>query len=221
MTYSLLLLDYDGTLCDTKPAIIHSAQETCRFFGIEVPSNEQISELITGGMRIVDAFAVLAKDQVLDAPQWLDKYREIYRNEGDAQAELYGGVEDTLRHLAQQNVSLVVLSNKGVAAVEQSLRRFGLEELMTLIIGDGSLPKLKPHRMPYDEIIRQRFPDIAPQNILMVGDTILDISFGNNCGIHSCWASYGYGNPADIHSLNPHHTITAFGELSQIVGNAQ
>ncbi len=58
--------------------------------------------------------------------------------------------------------------------MEQSLRRFGLEELMTLIIGDGSLPKLKPHRMPYDEIIRQRFPDIAPQNILMVGDTILD-----------------------------------------------
>eukprot|EP01034_Spumella_vulgaris_P015705 gene15705-20069_t len=91
---------------------------------------------------------------------------------------------------------------------------------MALIIGDGSLPTLKPHRMPYDDIIRRRFPHIAPENSLMVGDTILDISFGNNCGIHSCWAAYGYGNPADIHSLNPQHSIRSFGELKAIVGAA-
>eukprot|EP01041_Mallomonas_annulata_P023890 gene23890-44498_t len=160
MTYPLLLLDYDGTLCDTKPAIIYSAQETCRHFGIEIPSTEQLSDLISSGMRIVEAFTVLAKDQILDGPLWLAKYREIYQNEGDAQAQLYPEVEETLQHLAKQNVNLVVLSNKGVSAVEQSLNRFGLYDMMALIIGDGSLPKLKPHRMPYDDIIRRRFPHI-------------------------------------------------------------
>lgn len=218
MNYRLLLLDYDGTLCDTKPAIIHSAQETCRYFGVRVPSVEEISGLITSGMRIVDAFAALSEGYEVDGPQWLAKYRDIYRHEGDAQAQLYEGVAETLQRLAAQNVTLAVLSNKGVAAVEQSLHRFGLHGLMTLIIGDGTIAKLKPHRMPYDDIIRRRFPEIPAEQILMVGDTILDISFGNNCGIHSCWAAYGYGNPADIHPLNPHHHIGSFAELGGIVG---
>lgn len=217
MAYRLILLDYDGTLCDTKPAIIYSAQETCRHFGIEVPSQEQLTDLIAAGMRIIDAFTLMANGRPVDGPEWLAKYREIYQHEGDAQAELYPEVENTLRHLSRQNIALVVLSNKGVEAVKQSLQRFGLDDLMALIIGDGSIAQLKPHRMPYDQIIRQHFAHIAPEETLMVGDTVLDVTFGNNCGIHSCWASYGYGNPAEIHPLNPQHSISNFADLKRIV----
>lgn len=218
MDYRLLLLDYDGTLCDTKPAIVHSAVEACRFFGMKAPSPEVIETAIAAGMKIMDAVSLLTPSPLPDAPQWLAKYREIYHREGDAQAQLFPGVEETLHGLARHKLPMAILSNKGVEAVKYSLQRFGLEELMSLIIGDGTIARLKPHRAPYDEIISRQFPGIAPENILMVGDTVLDIEFSHNCGIHACWASYGYGNPYDIEPLKPKHIITSFLEVEQILG---
>lgn len=220
MDYQLLLLDYDGTLCDTKPAIVHSAVETCRYFGMDIPSPESMEQAISAGIRIIDAVSLLAVDQVPDPQQWLARYREIYHDEGDAQARLFPGVEETLHGLARHKLPMAILSNKGVEAVKRSLQRFGLEELMSLVIGDGTIAKLKPHRTPYDEIIAGHFPQITPENILMVGDTVLDVEFSHNCGIHACWAAYGYGNPSDIEPLKPRHTIASFREVEQVLGIA-
>jgi phosphoglycolate phosphatase len=223
MNCKLLLLDYDGTLCNTKPSIIHSIAQTCSFFNRPVPSDEHIEQIISAGYPISEAFRVLA-DQigaVDDEAKWTLKYREIYHDEGDDLAILYDGVPETIHNLSEGGLSIFILSNKGIAAVQKSIDKFGLSKNIQMVIADG-IPwskklEMKPNRMVFDEIIVPKFPALKPDEILMTGDTKADIEFGNNCGIRSCWAAYGYGNEIETRLANPHFTIHSFGELEKVI----
>ena len=223
MNCKLLLLDYDGTLCNTKPSIVYSIAQTCSFFNRPVPSNEYMEEIISAGYPISEAFRVLSDKigAVDDEQKWTTKYREIYHDEGDDLAILYHGVAETIQNLAKRGTNIFILSNKGITAVQKSIDKFGLTQHIQMVIADG-LPwakklEMKPNRMVYDEIIIPRFPNIKPEEILMAGDTKADIEFGNNCGIRSCWAPYGYGNEKETRLANPHFTIHSFGELEEII----
>lgn len=221
MNYDLLLLDFDGTICDTKPSIVYSIAATFDHFRHEVPTTESIDLMIARGLPLSESFAALSgENKVHDEQEWTTRYREIYHTEGDAKSELFSGVRETLQTLAR-HVPLVIMSNKTVSAIQQSLDRFGLTEYITLLVGDGMTTErrleLKPSRMVFDEIIRPKYQTVPTQRILMAGDTQTDIAFGNNCGIRSCWASYGYGQPTEARLANPHYTITSFGELENIV----
>lgn len=223
--YELLLLDYDGTLCDSKPAIVYAIEQTFESFGHPAPAPETVSHLLAMGIPIQDSFQILSRTtDISDRDLWINRYREIYRSDGDNHALLYPGVKETLETLAQQNIPLVVLSNKSIGAVKHSLEKFGIDPLLSLIIGDGIVNdpayKLKPHATVFHEFVRPHFHGIAPERILMTGDTQTDIDFGHNCGIRSCWASYGYGNPDLTRAANPHHTIEHFSELKAIAATA-
>ena len=221
MTCELLLLDYDGTLCDTKPAILHAMEHTFASFGQVAPSVEQANQLIMQGVPIGKAFTLLVGEADEDEARWAGRYREIYREESDLLTRLYPHVLETLQTIHRQNIPIVVLSNKGIAAVEKSLAQFGLDVLVSLVIGDGMVTskkmEMKPSPMVFAEIIRPRFPSIPRENILMTGDTQADIRFANNCGIQSCWAAYGYGHVEETRAAGPHFTIQTFQELENIV----
>jgi len=221
MNYDLLLLDFDGTICDTKPSIAYSIAATFDHFKREVPSTESIDLMIARGLPLYESFAALSGGlQVDNEEEWAKHYREVYRTEGDAKSELFAGARETLQNLAK-HVPLVIMSNKTVSAIQQSLERFGLTEYITMLVGDGIITDrpmpLKPSRTVFDEIIRPRYLSVPTQRILMAGDTHTDIAFGNNCGIRSCWASYGYGQASEVGLARPHYTITSFGELENIV----
>ena len=223
MNCKLLLLDYDGTLCNTKPSIVYSVAQTCSFFNRPIPSDEYIEQIISEGYPISKAFLVLADKigAVDDEVKWTDKYREIYHDEGDDLAVLYHGVAETIQNLTERGTGIFILSNKGIAAVQKSIDKFSLGKHIQMVIADG-MPwtkklAMKPNRMVYDEIILPKFPGIKPEEILMTGDTKADIEFANNCGIRSCWAAYGYGNETDTDWVKPHFTIHSFGELVDIV----
>ena len=223
MNCKLLLLDYDGTLCNTKPSIVYSIAQTCSFFSRPIPSDEHIEQIISAGYPISEAFRVLAGQigAVDDEVKWTLKYREIYHDEGDDLAILYDGVIDTIEKINEYGAEIYILSNKGIDAVEKSIYKFGLTKHIKMVIADG-IPfakklVMKPNRMVYDEIIVPKFPKVKPEEILMTGDTKADIEFANNCGIKSCWAAYGYGNETETSLAKPNFTIRSFAGLQEII----
>jgi len=155
-----------------------------------------------------------------DLEQWTIKYREIYKIEGDNHSVLYKNVYSTLNGIFLKNISIVVLSNKGISAINQSLKKFNLDQFITMIIGDGYNEKkieLKPNPMVFNEVIKPNYINILNENILMVGDTKADIEFANNCNIKSCWASYGYGLNTNTTEIPSHFTIYSFDEIKKII----
>jgi len=223
MKFKLIILDYDGTICDTRKAILYSIRETFKYYNHEIPIDEKIIKLISKGISLTETFSLLSnKIKSSDLEQWTIKYREIYKIEGDNHSVLYKNVYSTLNGIFLKNISIVVLSNKGISAINQSLKKFNLDQFITMIIGDGYNEKkieLKPNPMVFNEVIKPNYINILNENILMVGDTKADIEFANNCNIKSCWASYGYGLNTITTEIPSHFTIYSFDEIQKIISN--
>ena len=220
MPYSLLLLDYDGTLCDTRQAIAHSLGRTFEAHGRPAPLPAALTAVIRRGLPLLETLRAVApaSDPALITPDWVTTYRTIYVAEAEALVRPFAGAETVLAAAQARAVPVVVLSNKGAQVLENSLIRLGLRAYVGLLLGDGSFPgrplPLKPDPAQFTDVIRPRFPTILLPEILMVGDAPPDLLFARNCGIAAGWARYGFGEPAACRALRPAHE---FGSLAEVL----
>jgi phosphoglycolate phosphatase len=214
--YQLLLLDYDGTLCDTREAIKHSMRRTFQLLGYPPPTEALMDEAVGRGLVLPDMLLWLHPPGTPPLPAvWVDTYRMVYNTESEALATLFLGAEQVLATAAAHNQAVVVISNKGLDILENSLRRLGLRDQIALVLGDSPsrvLP-LKPDPALFTQVVQAHFPHVSLAAILMVGDTATDLLFARNSGIAACWASYGFGQEADCLPLHPTHRIDNLLEL--------
>jgi phosphoglycolate phosphatase-like HAD superfamily hydrolase len=219
------LFDYDGTICNTLPTINYALTQTFSAFGILVPGERERLTTISSGITLHDTIVALHPDGAALAQVEIDamvsKYREVYQECDARLTVLFDGTIELFHQLKQSNKTVIVISNKGIAAIERSLRSHGLYELTDLVIAEGAFPdlqlKAKPDPMMYRALISRQFNIENKQEVLMTGDTYADILFAKNCGIGSCWAAYGYGNAVECKKLEPDHTIQRISELINMI----
>ncbi|RNI31001.1 HAD family hydrolase [Rufibacter latericius] len=222
--YSVVIFDFDGTLCATEDAILYTFKEAFEQKGITPPAPERIKQAIGTGGNLSQLLPLLHPSlertpQNGELEEWVHHYRHIYDTDGGRLTTLFPGVEELLPHLKDKGTACVVISNKGQRAIEDALKRFHLDHYFDLVIGDNpQLPlKKKPDPMAYEQVIKPHYPEVTNDQVLMVGDTDADLVFANNAGISSCWAAYGYGAEAACLAAVPTHTIQSFEQLRPIV----
>ncbi len=129
---------------------------------------------------------------------------------------------------------MVILSNKGIAAVDAVLAQAGMTAVVDLVLGDMPGVRKKPDPMAFVEIIAPWYAQstardgegpvvdsveqLKPEEVLVVGDTVADIMFAKNVGAVACWARYGYGNVDECEKLRPDVVVDGLEEVSGLVG---
>lgn len=217
--FNYYLFDYDGTICNTFPTISYAMSQAFEANGIPAPPESAILQAVSTGGTLQDTIRLLypaVSNQ--DTDTIVQTYRQAYKDHDDDLTVLFDGAATVFKQLKEADKTIIVLSNKGIAAVERSLQFHNLSDLVDLVIAEGFSPELnlksKPDPMIYNTVISRKFRINDGREVLMTGDTHADIQFAKNCGIVSCWAAYGYGQPAACKALLPDFTIH---ELSAIL----
>ncbi len=212
------LFDYDGTLCDTQPAITATVQAVFRHYQQTVPSLTHIHDLIGSGKTLLETLThllgvqhVYSREQLAE---WVAQYRLLYRNH-EHLVQLFIGAHDTLTALNAQ-ARLVLLSNKSQRAVDDSLQHFGLRQFFDLVLTDVDGQACKPNPLVFEQRIAPIFSSLTPAYCVMVGDTVTDLQFAKNIGAASCFAAYGYGNHADCETVGYTHRLNCLADLVAI-----
>ncbi|MGB3263117.1 MAG: HAD family hydrolase [Microcoleus sp.] len=216
--YKLIIFDFDGTLAITHKAIVYCFTKTFESFNIEPPAAETIQATI--GINLANSFKILHPAIEESAiPQWVETYRSFYRTEGEKQLDLFPGTKQVLQLASKSGLSLGVLSNKHVGFVNLFLKKLRIHSFFDLIVGDDGQIIQKPNPSVFHSIIKPLFPDLDNSQVLMVGDTAVDLLFAKNAGIDVCWAAYGYGDRAECLALKPTLAIDNISELAAIIQN--
>ena len=198
--------------------MLESVKRTLVLIGHPPLSDESIGALIAQGLSLPDTFRSTAPEATPQLiSQCVDLYRRNYRELEQDHTAIFEGVQSTLETFATAGVKMAVVSNKGTAAVARSLQRFGIERWIDHVFGAEEGMPTKPDPSLYELRVRPAYPDMAKSAFLMVGDTAADLLFAKSIGIASCWASYGFGDPASCRQLNPNFTIQRFPELASLV----
>ncbi|MEG4803673.1 HAD family hydrolase [Microcoleus sp. ARI1-B5] len=217
--YKLIIFDFDGTLAITHKAIVSCITKTFENFNIAPPDADTIRATI--GINLANSFKILHPAIEESAiPEWVEIYRSFYRTEGEKQLDLFPGTKQVLQLASQSGLSLGVFSNKHVSFVNLFLEKLRIHSFFDLILGDNGQIIQKPNPSVFYSIIKPLFPELDNSQVLMVGDTAVDLLFAKNAGIDSCWAGYGYGDRAECLALKPTFAIANISELAAIVQNS-
>lgn len=215
--YRLLIADFDGTLVETLDDVAWCMKLTFEANGFSAPDRDAVRATI--GLSLEDSLGRLCAGPLSsqELSLWVQAYRTFYKTEQGRRSRLFPGVRETLKEINQRGVDVVIVSNKGVDAIRAALSKFDLEELIAKPFGPDVTRHRKPHPALYYEEIKPLFSGLQDHEVLVVGDTSVDLEFAWNAGLTACWASYGYGGLEERWPLERKFILREFADLLEIM----
>jgi phosphoglycolate phosphatase len=213
--YRVLLLDWDGTIADSRDAILASFAATFAHFGEPVPPQSVIEATI--GMQLTEAMVRLCPRAAGHEQEWLSVYREHSVRQEQARTRLFEGVAEVLEAAGRQGLCVGVVSNKSQSGLKAAVQRCGLTGQIAFAAGTLAGEPRKPDAGMFHRQVRPCLPAVDPAEILMIGDTAIDLLFARNAGLAACWAAYGYGEAAACRALQPQHSVQHPRELLSLL----
>jgi phosphoglycolate phosphatase len=208
-----LIFDLDGTLIDSKQDLIHSVNAMLRELGRRELAEETISGYIGHGAPQLVTRALgdgCTEEERQRALQFFLSYYELHKMDTTC---AYPGVPETLEKLA--SIPMTVLTNKPVRISVRILDAMGLSKYFRAIYGGNSFETKKPDPLGARTILRELGAE--PSEVLLVGDSEVDVQTARNAGTLAAAVNYGFGvhdrgaHPADIY-------LERFGELANFMG---
>ena len=208
-----LIFDLDGTLIDSKQDLIHSVNAMLRELGRRELAEETISGYIGHGAPQLVTRALgdgCTEEERQRALQFFLSYYELHKMDTTC---AYPEVPETLEKLA--SMPMTVLTNKPVRISVRILDAMGLSKYFRAIYGGNSFETKKPDPLGARTILRELGAE--PSEVLLVGDSEVDVQTARNAGTLAAAVNYGFGvhdrgaHPADIY-------LERFGELANFMG---
>lgn len=132
-TYPYLFLDLDGTISDSAPGIVRSAQYALEAFGIPVSNPDDL--LCFVGPPLEDSFQEFYHFTPQQADEAVKKYRERYEVTGVYENALYPGITDFLDAARRAGKTLMVATSKPQRMADLVLRHFGIADRFAFVGG--------------------------------------------------------------------------------------
>ena len=212
--YKVVMLDFDGTLARTIPAILHASEKMLNMHGYEV---DPVQVERNFGLALPEAFRCFANDDSIDdktMEQMILEFNTIYRNECEPLIELFDGVAEVLDALKKAGVILLIASNNIRSVLERLTTRLDIAQYFDGIICANDVVNTKPS--PDIALLAIERYNIKPEEALVVGDSTYDMDMGREAGCHLCGVSFGSHTPEMLREKGARYVIDHFSELRKI-----
>jgi phosphoglycolate phosphatase len=185
-----VLFDLDGTLLDSIPGIAYSVAAAFRATGLPERTLD-LRRLIGPPIRtILSRAAETTDDAVLDELEW--HFRVSYDSEGWRQTPCFPGVPVLLEALKQNGHRLFIISNKPRHISARILEAQGIaSHFEQLYTRDSALPPYASKEVMLHALLADHHR--APQDCVMVGDTMEDAGAAALHKIGFIFMEHGYG----------------------------
>lgn len=210
----LIILDFDGTLGDTRSLIVRTMQQTLGELKLPQRTDEECAAMI--GLPLKQTFTRLIPMTEAEGDLCAETYRRLFlQNNKPGAVQLFPGVYDTLRLLHARGHVLTVASSRLRGSLEDYLRQFRLADCISYIVSASDTEHAKPE--PDMVLMTLRAMNAAPDDAIVVGDTAFDVRMAHNAGVQAVGVTYGNGKPEDFAAERTEHVIDSFSQLIDIV----
>jgi phosphoglycolate phosphatase len=210
----LIILDFDGTLADTRGLIVKTMQQTLDALGLEPRTDDQCAAMI--GLPLKQAFTDLLPMTDEMGEQCVETYRRIFNaNNALYIIPTFPNVLETLHQLHEQGYILTIASSRSNRSLREFVNDMHLNEVIPYVLGAEDVVRAKPHPDPVLQTL-ETF-NCKPEDALVVGDTWYDIEMGRRAGVRTCGVTYGNGSREELMRAGADYLIDDFGELMEII----
>jgi phosphoglycolate phosphatase len=212
----LCIFDLDGTLIDSAPDLMVSANYTLGHFGLPPRTLEQIQASMGKGVGNLLKTSIPPEeytDQLFDEVKTM--YMDHYALHCTDNTIVYDGIYDMLLALQKQEIKLAIVTIKTGIYLEKILADLFGDIDFCRAIGQGEYPH-KPDPEAVLDIMTET--GVTKEQCLYVGDSGVDIQTGLNAGVLTLGVSWGYRSVEQLREAGAKIIIDTAAQLLDVIG---
>lgn len=209
-----VMIDLDGTLLDTVPDLAAAARRMLAALGLPARSEEEIRSFIGKGIPNLVERCLPQGTAALQA-EALALYQDFYFEESGRRTTIYPGVLEGLAQFRALRLRLACVTNKAARFTVPLLEQMGLAPWFELVVSGDTLARKKPDPMQLAHICAEFA--LAPDKVLLIGDSANDALAARAAGCPVLCVSYGYNEGGDVHDLDCDAIVESLSEAANIL----
>jgi phosphoglycolate phosphatase len=215
----LIIFDCDGTLVDSQRVIVAAMQRAFQSADLAVPSPAAVRYIV--GLSLPEAIRRLCPEgteaQIDGLCQHYRKHFDQVRHDPAMRVPLYEGCLDALARCEQAGYLLAVATGKSRPGLDAVLVEHGIaHRFVSLQTADRAAGK------PHPEMVHNALAEaggVAPENAVVVGDTVYDIEMARNGNVAAIGVDWGYHSPDALLSAGACEIAYEYATLPDLIGS--
>ncbi len=209
----LLIFDWDGTLSNSTPKIVHCIQQAAISTGFPVLEPETILNII--GLGLPEAMHCLYPSlSDAEREQIRLSYIEHFLDNDKEPSPFFDGVIEGLERLFNAGFTMAVATSKSRRGLERILDVTQTRRFFTASrCADETASK--PHPLMLHELLTEL--GVSKEQAIMVGDTEYDMDMARQANVGRVAVSYGAHHIDRMRSYEPVLTVDHFSEFTNWV----
>ena len=210
-----VILDFDGTIGDTRGLIVRTMQQTLAEVRLPQRSDDECAAMI--GLPLKQTFTCLMPMDDATGDLCETTYRRIFfENNRPGAVSPFPGVCDVIRRMHRAGLLVTIASSRFRASLMAFLEEMELVPYVPYVLGAGDVD----HAKPAPDMVLKTLADngLRPEEAIVVGDTVFDIRMAHAAGVKAVGVTYGNGRRGDLERERAEWIIDGFRELDGIVG---
>jgi phosphoglycolate phosphatase len=185
-----LIFDLDGTLVESLPGIAASLNRALIQHGLPGQSHANVRGFIgDGAIKLVQrALATVSRIDITESV--LNHFAADYAVSWPRGTSVYLGMLGLLQQLEEQAIPLAVLSNKPHPFTAEIIGKLFPNTHFTVVLGNQDGLPHKPD--PTGALQIAHTLGVAPEDCIIIGDSIMDLETAKNANMKSIAVTWGY-----------------------------
>jgi phosphoglycolate phosphatase len=214
-----VVIDLDGTLLDTASDLAEAANRMLAELQLPPVTEAVLKAYIGNGVgRLIKRVLARDMDAEPDAALFakaMPVYEKHYADVVSLDSRPYPGVIDGLDLLKRGGYRLACITNKAEKFTLPLLRDTGLQDYFELVVAGDTLPRKKPDPLPLLYAC-EKF-GIAPNQMLLIGDSLNDTQAARAAGCYVFCVPYGYNRGRDVSELDLDAVVDTLTEATRLI----
>ncbi|MFO8184752.1 MAG: HAD family hydrolase [Candidatus Aegiribacteria sp.] len=211
-----VVFDLDGTLLDTLDDILDVVNHVFRQEGLPPESREGVRLAVGRGVENLVRKLVPKRSRNEEYVKKLSgMIRETYSEKGSVKTRPYPGIPRLIRKLSGQGMPMAVLTNKPHDSALESVEMHFGKEYFSVVSGADKIRPMKPSPGSADPVLKKL--GVAPDRIMMVGDSDVDMDTATVSGMVPVGVSWGYRDTDLLLERGAGHIVNEPYEILKII----
>lgn len=206
-----LIFDFDGTLIDSYEAIAESLNRVRESFSLAALPPSDVKTMVGHGLEHLIETAI-GKERVTEGVRL---FRQTYATLCEKKSSILPQVKETLEELDRRGYHMAIATNKPSYFARDILRALEMEHLFAEVLGPNDVQRPKPDPEML-EIIMMRV-GLSPDEVVYVGDMLLDIEVARRAGVAVYAIPTGSATRESLLQGRPDRLLHRFSDLLSVL----
>ncbi|MBI9059838.1 MAG: HAD family hydrolase [Labilibaculum sp.] len=195
--YKGVVFDLDGTLANSIEDIADSMNKVLQEKNLDTHDYITYKTFVGRGIKsLVENALPKSHRDASFIEESFQRMMKVYDDNCIAKTALYPGISDLLNSLRDRNLKIAIFSNKANELTQKVVNVLLANWQLEMVIGAGGDIPRKPD--PKGALLISEKMGIAPEELMYVGDSGVDMETANNSGMHAVGVLWGFRDMEEL-----------------------